>query len=70
MKRPSCRDCLHCKVRTGQPMEAREPVAYCDKDSWPAMGHTELVSLFHGPNGMAMAARFAEGCLHFEDMAG
>ena len=51
-------------------METGEPVAYCDKDSWPATGHTELVSLFHGPNGMAMAARFAEGCLHFEDMAG
>ncbi len=69
MKRPSCQDCRHCKVReeSGRP---GEPQAYCGKDAWPDEGRPrDLKSLF-GTRGAALAARLADGCLHYEDMAG
>ncbi len=74
MKRPSCKDCLHCKVKTDPSLARNSPetalVTYCDKDAWPAKGHTETYNRFFGTSGNALALQFADGCLHYDDMAG
>jgi len=69
MKKQSCKDCLHCKVKLDKSSPAGGLLAYCGMDAWPNESHTETYSRLFEAGGNALAAEYADGCLYYEDMA-
>ncbi len=68
MTKPSCRECLHCRVKSDPTRsDPSVPLAYCNMDAWPARNQTRaMAALFE--KGNSWPTEFADGCLHFEDM--